>query len=117
MRRSWRGGRGQRRLARTLRDAPTAAEAALWMAFMQASLSARVRRQHPVAGYIVDFYVPAFALVVEVDGGVHDDSVERDAQRTAHLEARGLRVLRFTNDEVLRDPIAIVERVRQLGSW
>ena len=63
----------------------------------------KFRRQHVLAGYVVDFYCPARSLVIEVDGGVHDEQRARDAQRTRHLAKLGARVVRFSNARVLCD--------------
>jgi very-short-patch-repair endonuclease len=65
-------------------------------------LDLKFKRQHPIAGVIVDFYCAELGLVLEVDGGVHadPDHVGYDAARTAHLEARGLRVVRVQNEDV-----------------
>jgi very-short-patch-repair endonuclease len=63
------------------------------------------RRQMPIAGYIVDFACPHHRLIVEVDGSQHaeDAATDADRVRTARLEALGWTVLRFWNDDVLRD--------------
>ena len=63
------------------------------------------RRQFPIAGYIVDFACPERKLVVEVDGSQHggDAGVADDAVRTRRLEQDGWTILRFWNDDVLRD--------------
>ncbi|MBP1860707.1 very-short-patch-repair endonuclease [Rhizobium herbae] len=63
------------------------------------------RRQLPIAGYIVDFACPEQRLVVELDGSQHaiDENTAYDAQRTKRLEADGWTVLRFWNDDVLKD--------------
>ena len=63
------------------------------------------RRQVPIAGYIVDFACPTHRLIVEVDGSQHGNDGDRayDQLRTARLEADGWTVLRFWNDDVLRD--------------
>lgn len=63
------------------------------------------RRQFPIAGYIVDFVCPAQKLIVEIDGSQHADETKAsyDAVRTARLEADGWTVLRFWNDDVMRD--------------
>jgi very-short-patch-repair endonuclease len=79
----------------------------------------KFRRQHVIAGYVVDFYCPALRLVIEVDGGVHDAQRKRDEQRTVHLARLGARVLRIPNARVLSDTagvvahlVAICERLR-----
>jgi very-short-patch-repair endonuclease len=111
MRRAWRGGDPQREAAQRLRRAATAAERHLWAALSQADVPERIRRQHPVGGYIADFYVPAAALVIELDGGVHDDTRDRDEQRTDALALRGVRVIRFSNTEVFADVDAVVRAI------
>lgn len=62
----------------------------------------KFKRQHPIAGVIVDFYCAELRLVLEIDGESHDDPdrSDYDTARTAHLEARGLRVLRARNEDV-----------------
>ena len=102
--------------ARCFRKRPTQAEAVLWQRLRCRQLGGlRVRRQQPVGPFIVDFFVPVSRLVIEIDGGVHDDEAQRarDAERQMQLEATGLRVLRFRNAEVLSDLEAVVTKVRE----
>jgi very-short-patch-repair endonuclease len=63
------------------------------------------RRQLPIAGYIIDFACPTHKLIVEVDGSQHGSAeiAEADAVRTAKLEGLGWTILRFWNDDVVRD--------------
>ena len=65
-------------------------------------LSLKSKRQHPIAGVIVDFYCAELDLVLEIDGGSHEDSerIAYDTARTEFLEARGLRVFRVLNEDV-----------------
>jgi very-short-patch-repair endonuclease len=72
------------------------------------------RRQHPIGPYIADFYCSASKLVIEVDGGVHneEDRMARDHWRDEAIRARGCRVLRIDAKDVLRDPDSVAERVR-----
>ncbi|HXP32343.1 MAG TPA: DUF559 domain-containing protein [Stellaceae bacterium] len=87
--------------ARELRKSPTEAEARLWWRLRQKHLDGfRFRRQQPIGPYIVDFFCSAARLIIEVDGGQHAES-EKDDTRTNWLEARGYRVLRFWNNDVL----------------
>ncbi len=103
----------KRALARSLRQRPTSAEATAWKLLRgRRVLGLKFRRQQIVAGFIVDFYCASLRLVVELDGGVHDDPThaKRDAARTRALATRGIRVLRLHNDqlseEVLRRALA-----------
>jgi very-short-patch-repair endonuclease len=70
-------------------------------------------RQKPIDNYIVDFYCSELRLVIEIDGDSHTASVEYDAERTKLLEAFGLTVIRYTNDEVLRNIAGVYEDLRQ----
>jgi very-short-patch-repair endonuclease len=67
----------------------------------------KFRRQHVVAGVIVDFYCAELRLVLEVDGDIHTmpDHMASDAVRTSHLEARGLRVIRIANADVSAEAV------------
>jgi very-short-patch-repair endonuclease len=71
----------------------------------------RFRRQHPIGAYIVDFYCPSARLAVEIDGYSHADALARDAKRTAFLAAQDVRVIRFSNDEVLKKLDEVVYRI------
>ena len=100
-------------LARRHRKAPTASEALLWRLVCHSQLGVRVRRQHVLHPYIVDFFVPAYRLVVEVDGAVHRGREACDDRRTAELERLyGVRVLRLEAGLVERDMDAAVAVVR-----
>lgn len=89
-------------LARQMRHEPTPAENALWQQLRNRKVAGvKFRRQHAIERFIVDFYAAKPGLVIEVDGPIHDYTQEEDAVRQAYLESQGLRVLRFTNDQVL----------------
>ena len=98
--------------ARRLRLNATDAERVLWRALRELDTSVgRFRRQHRIGGYVVDFACTRAGLVIEVDGGQHSWRVESDAARTAFLESRGYRVLRFWNNEVLENLEGVVARI------
>jgi very-short-patch-repair endonuclease len=91
-------------VARKLRVNFTDAEARLWRHLRDRRLAgAKFRRQFPIGPYVADFVCVEAMLIVEADGGQHAEQVECDAARTAFLERSGYRVLRFWNDEVLRE--------------
>jgi very-short-patch-repair endonuclease len=88
--------------ARAMRATPTAAEAAMWLALRDRWLDGwKFRRQHVIAGYIVDFYCAELWLVVEVDGPVHETRCIDDRERDGDLALLGVRVVRLRNADVL----------------
>jgi very-short-patch-repair endonuclease len=96
-------------LARRLRRDGTGAERLLWSALRARGLAgAKVRRQHPLGGFVLDFYCAEARLAVEVDGGQHCDSAA-DAARDAALRAAGLTVIRYWNHEVMGNLDGVLE--------
>ncbi|MDI6697267.1 MAG: endonuclease domain-containing protein [Anaerolineales bacterium] len=82
----------------------TPAEAKLWTRLRAHRLTGvHFRNQHAIGNYVVDFCAPRRKLIIELDGGQHLAQQEYDAERTAFLEAKGYRVLRFWNHEVIND--------------
>ena len=97
--------------ARTLRSSMTDAERRLWAILRGDRMGTRFRRQLVIdRRFIADFCAPQVSLIVEVDGGQHVDN-PHDALRTAHLERRGYRVLRFWNHDVLSNTDGVVESI------
>jgi len=82
-----------------LRGDPTDAEKRMWRLLREAFPDARFRRQVPIRQYIVDFASHRARVVIEVDGGQHEDAV--DAARSTIIEADGYRIVRFWNNDVL----------------
>ncbi len=99
--------------ARQLRHRPTPAEEVLWQSLRNRQLGVKFRRQHPIGTLIVDFYCHQAKFIVEIDGEVHGSpgQIERDVARTDWLEERGFRVIRFGNDEVLRDVGSVLNAI------
>ena len=89
--------------AKELRREMTPAEKLLWQEVRAKKLGVRFRRQQVIQGFIVDFYCHRAALVVEVDGDVHDLQKEEDERREKVLSALGLRIVRVGNAEVVRE--------------
>jgi very-short-patch-repair endonuclease len=90
------------RRAQALRRDPTPAEKKLWFEFLR-DLPEKFTRQKPLGRYVADFYCSSHRLVIELDGDSHfTDAAERyDERRTVALAHAGIRVLRFTNIDVL----------------
>lgn len=99
--------------AKELRREMTPAEKLLWQEIRANKLGVRFRRQQVIQGFIVDFYCHRAALVVEVDGDVHDLQQDEDARREKVLSELGLRIVRFRNDEVVRNLSAVVGRIKE----
>ncbi len=90
--------------ARFLKKVQTEAESFLWQRLRNRKLNGfKFRRQHPIDKYIADFYCHETKLIIEVDGEIHlnNDQIVYDKIRTEELESLGLRVIRFTNRQVL----------------
>ncbi len=96
---------------RSLRERSTDAENRLWREIRGGQLGVKFRRQFGVDEYILDFYAPALKLAVEVDGDSHylPGAVYYDTRRTERLDGLGIRVLRFTNQQVMSEPDAVIE--------
>ena len=98
-----------------LRNEGTAAEAVLWKALQRRQLGGKkFRRQFSVGDYVLDFYCPEQKLAVELDGGIHDDPEQQvnDAIREEYLQEKGIRIIRFTNDEVFIHLEAVLENIQ-----
>ena len=101
-------------IARELRIKQTDAETLLWHFLRNRDFCGfKFRRQHPVSGYILDFYCNEAKLAIELDRSGHADDERRlyDVERTRVLEGAGIKVLRFWNDEVLKNLEAVLEAI------
>ena|ERR1700723_1107488 len=98
-------------IARTLRRNPTDAEIRLWSAPRDRRLAGyRFRRQHPIGPFVVDFACTKHQLIVEADGGQHNDNAV-DEERTEWLKREGWRVLRFWNNDILNNTDGVIETI------
>ena len=100
-----------------MRSRPTPAEDSLWQELRAGRLDGlKFRRQHALGRFIVDFYCVRAALVVEVDGPIHEHQQAADQERQVYLEALGLTVIRFSNEEVLTDTKAVLAVIRKTAA-
>ena len=98
--------------AKELRHAMTPAEKILWKHLKANRLNGlHFRRQQVVHGYLPDFYCHQHGLTIEVDGGIHDMQKEYDTEREAYLISLGLRIIRFTNEEIQKDLKGVLQRI------
>jgi very-short-patch-repair endonuclease len=102
------------KFAQAMRKEPTEGERILWKILREFRSDGFIfRRQHPIDIFIADFYCHKLKLIVEVDGEIHNDEEAKDYDegRTAELEKHGIRVLRFTNDQVLGNKDDIIKNI------
>ena len=103
-------------VARRLRARQTSAEARLWQALRGRRLARwKFRRQHPIAGFIVDFITLDGKLIIEVDGVTHSTEAEilRDRARTATLNEFGFHVVRVTNTAVYDNLDGVLDMIER----
>lgn len=101
--------------AEQLRSNMTDAEMLLWGHINGNQLGVKFRRQHPLGIYIADFYCHQHKLVIEIDGRIHDlpDVAVNDIRRQSDIEGDGIKVLRFTNDEIFNQIQKVLNTIKQ----
>jgi very-short-patch-repair endonuclease len=101
-------------LARQLRRTQTLPEGLLWRVLQDRPGGLKFRRQHPLGWYVVDFYCPSASLIIEVDGQSHSmgDRPRHDSRRDDWLKRQGLRILRVSAVDVMRDLQSVVTEIQ-----
>jgi very-short-patch-repair endonuclease len=103
--------------AKAMRKNMTQAEKTVWELLKSKNmLGLRFKPQHPIDIFIADFYCHPLKLVIEVDGGIHKsvDQREYDIGREAELERWGIKVIRFTNEEIENDISHIQNEIERI---
>jgi very-short-patch-repair endonuclease len=100
--------------AKTNRSNMTYAESLLWHYLRQEQLGVRFRRQHVIGDYIVDFICLKQRLIIEIDGGYHNDIVQQQEDRIRQnwLESMDYKVIRFTNEEVFYNIETVISTIK-----
>jgi very-short-patch-repair endonuclease len=98
--------------AKTLRANLTEPERRLWYHLRANRFGVKFQRQVVLTPYIADFASRSRRLVIELDGDTHGETQSYDAARTRALEARGYRVIRFTNSDVMTNLDGVLEAIR-----
>ena len=99
-------------LAKQMRHEMTPAEARLWACLRTNRLNGiHFRRQQVIEPYIVDFYCHQVALIIEIDGDIHQYQQKSDLHREEFLKSRGYRVIRFTNQQVMHNIEHVLEEI------
>lgn len=105
------------KLAADMRKNPTPSENVLWKHLKKFRREGfTFRRQHPIDIFIADFYCHKIKLLIEVDGEIHFDSAaqEHDDGRTGELERFGIKVIRFSNDQVMENHELVINKIKTL---
>lgn len=102
--------------AEELRNNMTPSEEVLWNFLRSKEWNYKFRRQHPLFMYVADFYCHRLKLVIEIDGSIHQlEEVKRnDTIRQYHLESLGIKVMRFTNDDVMHNLQSVINQIKQV---
>jgi len=100
--------------ATALRKSMTKAETTLWKKLRMNQIDGlHFRKQHPYGMYIIDFYCDKAMLTIEVDGEIHKTRNMYDSERTIYLESTGLKVIRFTNEDILNRIELVISEIRK----
>jgi very-short-patch-repair endonuclease len=102
--------------ARQNRKTMTKAESILWERLRNRKIRGlKFRRQHPISKFIADFFCLERNLVIEVDGGYHlcSDQKKIDTEKTRELEKLGIKIIRFTNQQVIEDPEFVLAEIEK----
>ena len=97
-----------------LKENPTEAEKVIWEYLRNKKTGYKIRRQHVIDNFIVDFVCLTKKVVIEIDGGIHLQQKELDELRTNTLNEKGYRVIRFTNEEVMHNPAMIAANIKNI---
>jgi very-short-patch-repair endonuclease len=101
--------------ARFLRKTMTSQEILLWDKLKNRKLCGkRFRRQHPYGIYILDFYCHESNLAIEIDGTIHRYKMDYDRERTEYIESTGLKVIRFSNDDIENKIDWVISQIEHL---
>ncbi|HRA73250.1 MAG TPA: endonuclease domain-containing protein, partial [Flavobacterium sp.] len=97
-----------------MRKSPTNAEKVLWSEIKSKSMGNKFRQQHLIGDFIVDFVCLSRKLIIEVDGDYHftDEQIQLDNERTIALNQLGYKVIRFTNNDILKNIHSVLSAIQ-----
>ncbi|MCX6714415.1 MAG: endonuclease domain-containing protein [Candidatus Uhrbacteria bacterium] len=106
----------QKDVRRVLRNEATRAENYLWEHLKNKKLGFKFRRQHGIDSFVVDFYCSEKRLAIELDGSQHftSEGKTHDEERSRIIEGYEIKVIRFTNDEVINNTNSVISRIKQI---
>ncbi|MFN8257566.1 MAG: DUF559 domain-containing protein [Bacteroidales bacterium] len=95
-----------------LKKNPTEAERVMWGYLRNKKTGFKIRRQHVIDDFIVDFVCLSKKTIIEIDGRIHDFQKDKDTARTIRLKVKGFDVIRFSNAEVMQNPQKVAEAIK-----
>lgn len=112
--RRWRMSQVKQERASQFRQQQTQVEDVLWERLRNRQIgNFKFRRQHTIHEFIVDFCCLERDLVIEIDGPIHQQQIEYDAERSEVFQRLGYRVVRYTNEQVMQNVEVVLESIRQ----
>ena len=101
--------------AEKLRKKMTDAEKIIGEKLCNKQLGVKIRRQHPIWKFIADYYCHEIKLVIEIDGGIHllEENKEYDISRDVTLNEFGIEIIRFSNDQVVKEIESVIEKIKE----
>ena len=106
---------GLKNFSQQFREKPTLAEKEMWKFLKWQFPEFKFNRQKRLDNFVVDFYCKQFDLIIEVDGEVHEKQKERDSERDNILEVKhNLKVVRFTNNDVMNNKKRVKEKLSEI---
>ncbi len=103
-----------KQIQESLRKNPTKAEKIIWRYLRNKKTGHKIRRQHIIDRYIADFVCLRKKLIIEIDGMIHIKQREYDDFRTIILNELGFKVIRFSNDDIYRDPETVALLIKDI---
>ena len=104
-----------REIARKNRKNPTEAENKIWQVFFKnRKIKEKFTRQKPIGRFIIDFYCSKLLLAIEIDGESHDNKQYQDKERDLYLEQRGIKTIRYTNNQVINDIESVYQNLIEI---
>ena len=106
----------QKKDVASLRKLSTPAEQLLWQNIRNRNMKGlKFRRQHAIGRFVVDYYCHELKLIIEIDGDIHKQKVSRDEYREQILCDLGYRIIRFSNEDVIKSIDIVLEKVVELA--
>ncbi|MBU4360723.1 DUF559 domain-containing protein [Patescibacteria group bacterium] len=103
----------QKYLRKHLRSSMPKGEILLWQELKNKQFEYKFRRQYSIDNYVIDFYCPKLKLGIEIDGSTHhhDDIVDYEEQRQKYIESKGIRLERFSSQEIFEDINNVINQI------